>query len=128
MKISRVGRMVVTPGTAAVSSISMRSPFSNLFRILFAFALLVPVSVLASSPVSAAHTIAPTTTCGNALGNEGGRGMICEITIVNTITAATGTATVTIRECLGSAGAPTDGSGGAGFPCTTVTNLSLIHI
>ena len=121
MKIDRVGRMVVTPGPAAVSGASIRRPFTSLFRVLFAFALLAPLSVLATSPVSAAHTAAATTTCGNSIGNEGGRGLICEITVVNTITAAGGTASVTIKECLGSAGAPTDGSGGAGFACSTVT-------
>ena len=121
MKIDRVGRMVVTPGAAAVSGASMRRSFTSLFRILFALALLAPVSVLATSPVLAAHTVAPTTTCGNSLGSQGGRGLICEITVVNTITAAAGTASVTIRECLGSAGAPTDGSGGGGFACSTVT-------
>ena len=113
--------MVVTPGAAAVSGASMRRSFTSLFRILFALALLAPVSVLATSPVLAAHTVAPTTTCGNSLGSQGGRGLICEITVVNTITAAAGTASVTIRECLGSAGAPTDGSGGGGFACQTVT-------
>jgi hypothetical protein len=121
MKIDRVGRMVVTPGAAAVSGASMRRSFTSLFRILFALALLAPVSVLATSPVLAAHTVAPTTTCGNSLGSQGGRGLICEITVVNTITAAAGTASVTIRECLGSAGAPTDGSGSGGFACQTVT-------
>src|SRR5664279_4234848 len=97
MKIDRVGRMVVTPGPAAVSGISMRRPFTNLFRIMFAFALLVPVSVLATSPVSAVTTIAPTTTCGNALGIDlDGRGLICEVTIVNTKTTTGGSATVTV--------------------------------
>jgi hypothetical protein len=79
------------------------------------------VSLLATSPVAAVTTIAPTTTCGVGLGDLGGRGLICEVTVVNTITASGGTATVTVRECLGSAGAPTDGSGGAGFACTTKT-------
>src|SRR5664280_1419967 len=121
MKIDRVGRMVVTSGPAAVSGASMRRPFTSLFRIVFALALLVPVSLLATSPVAAVTTIAPTTTCGVGLGDLGGRGLICEVTVVNTITASGGTATVTVRECLGSAGAPTDGSGGAGFACTTKT-------
>ena len=113
--------MVVTSGPAAVSGAFMRRPFASLFRIVFALALLVPVSLLATSPVAAATTIAPTTTCGVGLGDLGGRGLICEVTVVNTITASGGTATVTVRECLGSAGAPTDGSGGAGFACTTKT-------
>src|SRR5664280_1419965 len=95
MKIDRVGRMVVTSGPAAVSGASMRRPFTSLFRIVFALALLVPVSLLATSPVAAATTIAPTTTCGVGLGDLGGRGLICEVTVVNTITASGGTATVT---------------------------------
>ena len=55
---------------------------------------------------SAATTIAPTTTCGNGVGNVGGRGLICEVTIANRITASGGSATVTVRECQGAAGPP----------------------
>jgi hypothetical protein len=55
---------------------------------------------------SAATTIAPTTTCGNDIGNGGGQGLICEVTIVNQITASGGSATVTVRECQGAAGPP----------------------
>ena len=100
----------------------MRPLSASLFRVLFAFALLAPVSVLATSPVSAATTIAPTTTCGNALGAVlAGRGLICEVTIVNTKTTTGGSAAVTVRECFGSAGAPTDGSGIGGFACTNKT-------
>ena len=92
-----------------------------LFRGLIACALLVPVALIAASPVAAASVIAPTTTCGSGLGNLGGRGLICQVTIVNTITASGGAATVTVRECLGSAGDPTDGAGGGGFACSTKT-------
>src|SRR5450759_552829 len=63
---------------------------------------------------SAATTIAPTTTCGNGVGNGSGQGLICEVTIVNQITASGGSATVTVRECHGAAGAPT-------AACTTKT-------
>jgi hypothetical protein len=94
-----------------------------LFRGLLVLALLVPVSLITISPALAGTTIAATTTCGNALGDLGGRGLICEVTIVNSITTAGGTSTVTVRECLGSAGSPTDGSGGGGFPCSTVTSV-----
>jgi hypothetical protein len=108
-------------------------PF-GLFRGLAAFALLTAGLLIASpvfaattitptsaSPVSAAHTIAATTVCGNGIGNGGGQGLICEVTIVNTVTPTGGTATVTVRECLGSAGAPTDGAGTGGFLCNTQT-------
>jgi hypothetical protein len=123
MTIDRIGRKVVTPEPAAVSGVSMRRSFTSLFRVLFAFALLAPISMLTTSPVSAATTIAPTTTCGNALGIDlAGRGLICEVTVVNTITASGGSAVVTVRECFGSAGAPTDGSGIGGFGCTNPTS------
>src|SRR5450759_1711416 len=55
---------------------------------------------------SAATTIAPTTTCSNGVPNTAGLGLICEVTIVNTITASGGSATVTVRECQGAAGPP----------------------
>jgi len=66
--------------------------------------LLGPLAL--ASGVSAATTIAPTTTCGNDIGNGGGQGLICEVTIVNQITASGGSATVTVRECQGAAGPP----------------------
>ena len=81
-------------------------PFIFLFRGLVAFALLAPVSIIATLPVSAA-TAAATTTCSNGVDNTGGLGLICEVTIVNTISASGGSASVTIRECHGAAGAPT---------------------
>jgi hypothetical protein len=97
------------------------TPLAFFFPGLFAFALLAVPSFIAPSPAAAATVIAPTTTCGLGLGDLGGRGLICEVTIVNTITAGGGSATVTVHECLGSAGAPTDGSGGGGFSCSTKT-------
>ena len=72
--------------------------------------LLLTSLALASS--AAAATIAPTTTCNNALGNGGA---VCETTIVNTITPTGGTAEVTVRECQGSAGVPD-------ATCTITTN------
>ena len=70
--------------------------------------LLTAVTLLGGSlaAVSAATTIAPTTTCGNGLDNTGGLGEICEVTVVNTITNGGGSATVTVRECHGAAGDP----------------------
>src|SRR5665811_1366398 len=65
---------------------------------------------------SAATTIAPTTTCSNGVDNTPGLGLICEVTIVNTITASGGSAKVTVRECHGAAGAPT-------AACTTKTTV-----
>ena len=55
---------------------------------------------------AAATTIAPTTTCSNGVDNTGGLGLICEVTVFNSITATGGTATVTVRECHGAAGVP----------------------
>ena len=62
-------------------------------------------SALAVAPVAAA-TIAPTTTCSNGVDDTPGLGLICEVTIENTITASGGSAEVTVRECHGAAGDP----------------------
>ena len=87
--------------------------FRFLFRGLIAFALLAPVSMIATAPVSAG-TAAATTTCSNGVDNTPGLGLICQVTIVNTITGSGGSAKVTIHECHGAAGAPT-------AACTTKT-------
>lgn len=70
--------------------------------------LLAAVTMLGGSlaAVSAATTVAPTTTCANGMDNTGGLGLICEVTVVNTITDSGGSATVTVRECHGAAGDP----------------------
>ena len=117
-------------GTHAQRSIGGASgrSLTYLFRGLLVLALLVPVSLITISPAFAGTTIAASTTCGNGLGNQGGRGLVCQVTIVNNITTAGGTATVTVHECLGSAGAPTDGSGSGGFACTTVTNVLTVPV
>jgi hypothetical protein len=83
----------------------MRRPFAFLVASLFAFALIASAALVAPMPASAA-TIAPTTTCGNGMDNTPGLGMICRVTVVNTITPSGGTAAVTVRECHGSAGDP----------------------
>jgi hypothetical protein len=74
--------------------------------------LLLGSFALASGAVAA--TLAATTTCSNSVDNTGGLGLICEVTVVNNFTASGGTATVTVRECHGAAGAPT-------AACTNVT-------
>ena len=76
-------------------------------------ALLVAASLILALPAAAA-TIAPTTTCSNGVDNTGGLGLICEVTVINTITASGGSASVTVRECHGAAGAPD-------AACTTTT-------
>ncbi len=73
--------------------------------ILLAGGLLLLASLSLAS-VATAATIAPTTTCSNGVGNTGGLGRICRVTIVNTITASGGSARVTVRECHGAAGNP----------------------
>jgi hypothetical protein len=75
------------------------------FAILLTAGLLL-VGSLALTSGAAAATIAPTTTCSNGVDNTGGLGLICEVTVVNTITASGGSATVTVRECHGAAGNP----------------------
>jgi hypothetical protein len=77
---------------------------------------LLLISSLAFVSGAAAATIAPTTTCSNNVDNTPGLGLICEVTVVNTITASGGTATVTVRECHGAAGAPE-------AACTTTTTV-----
>lgn len=61
---------------------------------------------LAFATGATAATIAATTTCSNGVDNTGGLGLICEVTINNTITASGGSAVVTVRECHGAAGDP----------------------
>lgn len=79
---------------------------------------LLLLSSLALATGVAAGTIAATTTCSNGLDNSGGLGLICEVTVVNTITPSGGSATVTIRECHGAAGAPQ--------AACTITTTSLV--
>jgi len=105
MAIHQVDRTIISP----------RRPLTVLFRGVFAFALLAASLIVTAAPALAAHTIAPTTTCNNGVGGGGGQGVICEVTIVNTITGSGGSAVVTVHECLGSAGSPSDGS------CSTQT-------
>jgi hypothetical protein len=59
-----------------------------------------------ASGAAAATTIASTTTCSNGVDNSGGLGLICQVTVVNTITAGGGSATVSVRECHGAAANP----------------------
>ena len=83
----------------------MRRTLSLASIALVAFALLAGVTLNNAPPASAA-TIAATTTCSNGVDNTGGLGLICEVTVQNTITAGGGSATVTVRECHGAAGDP----------------------
>jgi hypothetical protein len=73
------------------------------------------VSTLALAGGTTGATLAPTTTCSNGVDNTGGLGLICEVTVINTITAGGGTAVVTVRECHGAAGNPS-------AACTTTTS------
>ena len=97
----------------------MRRPFlsRSIVGLLTAATLLLGSLALASG-ATAATTIAATTTCSNGMDNTGGLGVICQVTIVNRITASGGSARVTVRECHGAAGAPQ-------AACTTrVSNLT----
>ena len=96
----------------------MRRPFlsRSLAISLTAAALLLGLLSITGS-VSAATNVAPITTCANGMDNTGGLGMICQVTVVNTITPTGGRSTTTVRECHGAAGDPT-------AACqTTVKNL-----
>jgi len=103
-------------------------PFAILFRSLAALALLAPATLMTAAPAAAATTIAPTTTCSNGVDNSGGLGLICQVTVVNTITITGGSATVTVHECHGAAGAPsaacTDTTLVLTLPVTAVTQCN----
>lgn len=93
----------------------MRRLLSVALTGLFAFTLIGASQLVAPTPVAAA-TIAPTTTCSNGVDTTPGLGLICAVTIVNTITPTGGSATVTVNECHGAAGDPT-------ASCVTTTQL-----
>lgn len=97
----------------------MRRPLlPRSIAILLTGGALILASLSLASGAIAATTIAPTTTCSNGVDNTGGLGLICEVTVVNTITASGGSAVVTVRECHGAAGDPQ-------AACTTkTTNLT----
>jgi hypothetical protein len=95
----------------------MMAAMRRSLAILFTGGLLV-LGSLGFASGAAAATAGPTTTCSNGVDNTGGLGLICEVTIVNRITASGGSARVTIRECHGAAGDPS-------AACTTkTTNLT----
>lgn len=91
----------------------------NLLRLFltsaFAASILVAGASTSAPSVSAA-TLAATTICSNGIDNTPGLGLICEVTIANTITPFGGSSTVTVRECHGAAGDPE-------AACTTVTSV-----
>jgi hypothetical protein len=78
-------------------------------RAVLASALLtLPLLIVAvvGAPIASAATVAATTSCSNSVDNTPGLGAICEIVILNTITATGGSSIVTARECHGAAGDP----------------------
>ena len=93
----------------------MRRPRSLLASAFLALALLGGATLGAPAPVAAA-TIAATTTCSNGVDNTPGLGLICTVTVENTITALGGTSRTTVRECHGAAGDPQ-------ADCTTTVRL-----
>ena len=94
----------------------MRRPLTLLLSAVVATLLVTPASLITVPPTSAATTIAATTTCSNGEDNSPGLGVICEVTIDNTITPTGGSATVTVTECHGAAGDPR-------ADCSTVTEV-----
>ncbi|MGA3029653.1 MAG: hypothetical protein ABSE58_02795 [Candidatus Limnocylindrales bacterium] len=105
----------------------MHRSLTFLLRGVFAFALLAPAAMITTTPVAAA-TIAATTSCSNGVDNTGGLGLICQVTVVNTITGTGGSATVTVHECHGAAGDPTaactDTTTSLTSPVTAVTQCN----
>ena len=84
----------------------MRRPFlSRSIVIFFSLAALLLSTLAIAGGATAATTIGPTTTCSNDYqADVAGLGIVCEVTVVNTITASGGSATVTVHECHGPAG------------------------
>lgn len=72
------------------------------FAVLLSWGLLL-LGSLAFASTAAAADIGPTTTCSNGVPDTPGLGVICEVTIVNTITPTGGSAVVSVRECHGAA-------------------------
>jgi hypothetical protein len=97
----------------------LRRPFlSRSLAIALTAAALLLGSLSIAGSVSAATKVAPTTTCANGMDNSGGLGLICQVTVVNTIRSNSGSSRTTVRECHGAAGDPT-------ASCkTTVWNMS----
>jgi hypothetical protein len=83
----------------------MNRPTRLIIAAIAAFAILTGPGLAVVTPASAA-TLAATTTCSNGVDNTPGLGLICEVTIANTITPTGGSATITVRECHGAAGDP----------------------
>jgi len=73
---------------------------------VLAFTMLGGAAPASVPEVAAATIIGATTTCANGEDNTAGLGAICEVTILNTISATGGSAEVTVRECHGAAGDP----------------------
>jgi hypothetical protein len=84
----------------------MRRPITFLVSAMFAIGLLTVTSIGTTTSVSAATQVAATTTCSNGVDNTGGKGLICQVTIINTITRTGGSSKTTVVECHGAAGAP----------------------
>jgi len=99
--------------------------------ILLTGGLLFLGSLGLATGAAAATIIGPTTTCSNDYQPVvAGLGIICEVTVVNTITATGGSATVTVHECHGPAGPPptqaacTNQTTSLGEPVTAVTQCN----
>jgi hypothetical protein len=85
----------------------LRRPFlSRSIAVVLTLGALILGTLAFAGATTAATTIATTTTCSNGLDNSGGLGVICQVTVVNRITASGGSAQVTVRECHGAAGDP----------------------
>jgi hypothetical protein len=89
-----------------LSSFGQVIAVSRSLSILLAAGLLLVGSLASAGGASAANSAGQTTTCANGEDNTPGLGLICRVTVVNTITGSSGTAKVTILECHGAAGDP----------------------
>ena len=69
-------------------------------------AILIAVAGLTFAPLGSPASAAPAITQCNAIGEGGGQGIACDVTVTNNLDVATGVAssTVTLKECSGAAG------------------------
>ncbi len=97
---------MLAPTPEPFLGVSMRRPLSIIASAFFAVSLVLTGLLGSAGPASAA-TIGSTTSCSNGVDDTPGLGLICQVTIVNTITKNGGSSKITVRECHGAAGDPT---------------------
>jgi hypothetical protein len=121
------GRAGIADSSATHSlakGVDILRPHAALASALLTFSLLTVAVV--GAPIASAATVAATTTCSNSVDNTPGLGAICEIDILNTITATGGSSIVTARECHGAAGDPEAACTG-GTPVALTEPVTIVN-